>query len=263
LPTPFFEDILKIDLSIYNEALAEICPKVAGTGKILVIKSTVAPGTTRDYAELYPDVHFCFNPEFLTEANYLFDFVNTERIIVGAENDWVSQSVIMLYRSMPHFRETTILQMSTTAAEIVKYQCNAILATRVAVSNVFYDICQEEGVSYEDVKKGVELDERIGSSHISVTSERGFGGKCFPKDLGAVIGKSKEIGVDCKLLEEVYEYNNRIRKVKDWHEIAGATAGGRDYRKEPTEPTALFFRAKKIDGQDQNGNSGGDYFKDK
>jgi UDPglucose 6-dehydrogenase len=130
---------------------------------------------------------------------------------------------------MPHFNGTKIVQMSPTAAEIVKYQCNVMLATRVAVANVFYDICQELEVSYGDVKKGVELDSRIGPSHISVTSERGFGGKCFPKDLGAVIGRAKELGVDCKLLEEVFEYNDRIRKVKDWHEIAGATVGGRDY----------------------------------
>ena len=92
LPTPFFEDRLEIDLSIYDEALAEICPKVAETGKVLVIKSTVAPNTTETYSQKYPDVIFCFNPEFRTEANYLLDFVNTERVIVGANNDWVAQS---------------------------------------------------------------------------------------------------------------------------------------------------------------------------
>ena len=74
---------------------------------------------------------------------------------------------------MPHFQETKILKMSPTAAEIVKYQCNVMLATRVAVANVFYDICQAQGVSYGDVKSGVELDSRIGKSHVSCDKREG------------------------------------------------------------------------------------------
>jgi len=86
-------------------------------------------------------------------------------------------------------------------------------------------------VNYGDVKKAVALDPRIGDSHLDVTSQRGFGGKCFPKDLGAIIGRCRELGVDCKLLEAVHTYNLRIRKVRDWREIAGATVGGRIYRR--------------------------------
>jgi len=231
LPTPFNEDKLEIDLTIYDDMIDSVCSEISGEGKIVVIKSTVVPGTTEDYSRRYPDVPFVFNPEFLTEANYLQDFVNTERIVIGGDNDWAVQTIIMLYRSMPYFVDTPILKMSLTAAEVVKYQCNVLLATRVAVSNVFYDICEDLGVQYDDVKKGVELDKRIGSSHISVSSERGFGGKCFPKDLGAIIGRCRDLGVDGKLLEEVFVYNERIRKIKDWKEIAGATVGGRKYEK--------------------------------
>ncbi len=230
LPTPYDEEKLHIDLSIYDEMMATICPKIAQKGKIVVIKSTVVPGTTRKYAQLYPDVPFAMNPEFLTEANYLQDFVNPDRIVIGADNDWIAQRVIDLYRTC--FPSTTIIRMSTTAAEIVKYQANVLLATKVAISNIFYDICQKEKVEYEDVKKAVALDKRIGPSHLSVTSERGFGGKCFPKDLGAIIGRCKELNIDCRVLEEIHAYNLRIRKVKDWKEIAGATVGGRIYKKE-------------------------------
>ena len=235
LPTPFYEDKLKIDLSIYDEAIDEICPKIEGQGKIVVIKSTVVPGTTESYAEKYPNVPFAFNPEFLTEANYLMDFINPSRIVIGASNDWVSQTMIMLYRTMPHFVNTKILTMGIAAAEMVKYQSNVLLAAKTAVCNVFYDLCQEMNVQYTDVKKGVGLDPRIGYSHMSVTTERGYGGKCFPKDLGAFIGKCNEMNVDAKILEEIFSYNSRIRTVKDWHEIAGATVGGRDYSKEKNE----------------------------
>ena len=227
LPTPYDEESLHIDLTITDEVLATIAPIIAGKGRIVVIKSTVVPGTTRRYSEMYPDVPFAMNPEFLTEANYLQDFVNPDRIVLGADNDWVSQKLIDLYRTC--FPAATIMRMSTAAAEIVKYQANVMLASKVALANVFYDMCQALGVNYEDVKKGVAMDSRLGPSHIDVTTERGFGGKCFPKDLGAVIGRCRELGVDARILEEIHAYNLRIRKVRDWHEIAGAMVGGRIY----------------------------------
>lgn len=227
LPTPFHEDQLRIDLSICDETIAQICPQIANKGKLVILKSTIVPGTTRRYSKQYPNVPFSFNPEFLTEANYLQDFVKSERVVIGADNDWVAQRLIDLYRSC--FPQTPILKMSLSAAEVVKYQCNVLLAAKVAVSNIFYDICQSEDVSYEEVKRAVALDSRIGGSHMDVTTERGFGGKCFPKDLGAIIGRCKELSIDCKLLEEVHAYNLRIRKVRDWQEIAGASVGGRNY----------------------------------
>lgn len=229
LPTPYDEQRLHIDLSIYDELMARMCPIVAGRGKVVVIKSTVAPGTTRRYAQRYPGVPFAMNPEFLTEANYLQDFVNADRIVLGADNDWTAQKVIDLYRTC--FPAATIVRMSAAAAEIVKYQANVMLAAKVSLANVFYDLCRAEGVNYDDVKKAVALDRRIGSSHLDVTTERGFGGKCFPKDLGALIGRCRELKVDCRLLEELHAYNLRIRKVRDWQEIAGATVGGRIYGK--------------------------------
>ena len=227
LPTPYDEKELHIDLSIYDEAMSQLCPMIKNSGKIVIIKSTVVPGTTATYAKKYPNVHFAMNPEFLTEANYFKDFINPDRVIIGSDNDWISQKVIDLYRTC--FQTVNIIKMSSTAAEIVKYQSNVLLATKVAVANVFYDMCNALGVCYEDVKKGVVADKRIGSSHLDITSERGFGGKCFPKDLGAAIGRCRDLEIDCKLLEEINDYNLRVRKVKDWMEIAGATVGGRIY----------------------------------
>jgi len=227
LPTPYDEKTLHIDLTIYDDVMGKLCPMIKNSGKIIIIKSTVAPGTTVRYAKTFNEVNFSMNPEFLTEANYFQDFINPDRVIIGADNDWISQRVIDLYRTC--FPAVNIIKMSSTAAEIVKYQSNVLLATKVSIANVFYDLCQSLEVCYEDVKKGVAADKRIGSTHLDITTERGFGGKCFPKDLGAAIGRCRELSVDCKLLEEVNDYNLRIRKVKDWMEIAGATVGGRIY----------------------------------
>jgi UDPglucose 6-dehydrogenase len=191
----------------------------------------VVLGTIERYAKQYPGVSFVFNPEFLTEINYLEDFVTAERIVIGSNNDWATQTINMLYKSVPCFQYTPVLKMSSTAAEIVKYYCNILLATKVTIANIMYDVCKKFDVSYGDVKDAVSMDPRIGNSHLSVTSERGWGGKCFPKDLGAFIGRCRELGVDIKVLEEIFTYNSRTRKVKDWREIAGATVGGRDYTK--------------------------------
>ncbi|NLB55161.1 MAG: hypothetical protein GX811_05250 [Lentisphaerae bacterium] len=87
LPTPYYEKELKIDLSIFDNLMATICPKIAGQGKLVVIKSTVVPGTTKRYTAMYPDVPFAMNPEFLTESNYLQDFLNPDRIVIGADNN--------------------------------------------------------------------------------------------------------------------------------------------------------------------------------
>jgi UDPglucose 6-dehydrogenase len=226
LPTPFDDESMHIDLAIYDEVIKEASELVSG--KIFVIKSTVVPGTTQDYQERYPNNHFVFNPEFLTEKNFKQDFINTKRIVLGGEQKYVDV-VKDVYRKNPHFKKTPIITMNATEAEIVKYQANVILATRVAISNYFYDICQATGSNYEAVREGVITDVRIGSSHSSVTEDRGFGGKCFVKDLAAIIGKGNDLGVDTKLPQEVFDYNNRIRKNKDWEEIPGATSSGKKY----------------------------------
>lgn len=230
LPTPFIENSMRIDLSIYDEVISE-CSKLC-SDKIFVIKSTVVPETTKNYQNLYPNNKFAFNPEFLTEVNANEDFINSSRIVLGSDDSSVLSVLRDLYRSCPHFSDTNIIEMNSTEAEIVKYQANVTLATRVAISNYFYDICESTGSDYSKVRLGVISDSRIGSSHNTVTSDRGFGGKCFVKDLAAIIGKGNDLGIDVGLVEEVFNYNMRIRGNQDWLDIPGAvsiSSGGINY----------------------------------
>lgn len=217
LPTPMKEDESGIDLTIIEESIAEITKMTNGTDKIIVIKSTIAPGTTARLEKEHPKTNFAFNPEFLTEANYLEDFVNADRNIIGANNDLISRKVVALYRQ--RFPHTKIFQTDTTTAEMVKYMANAFLATKVIFANEMFDICQALGIKYEEVKKLVVADHRIYDSHLDVTTARGFGGKCFPKDVVALIGRAKELKLDPKLLETIWNMNKKIRKVRDWEEI--------------------------------------------
>ena len=223
LPTPMKVDESGIDLSIIEENIAQITKITNRTDKIIVIKSTVVPGTTAALEKKYPKTNFAFNPEFLTEANYLDDFINADRNIVGASNDLISRRVVALYHQ--RFPRTKIFQTDTTTAEMVKYMANAFLATKVIFANEMSALCQALGIKYEEVKSMVTADHRIYDSHLDVTTSRGFGGKCFPKDVVALIGRAKQLKLEPRLLETVWSINKKIRKVRDWEEIPFAVEG--------------------------------------
>ena len=200
--------------------MGEIEKEVEGTDKIVVLKSTIVPGTTASFEKKYPKVNFCFNPEFLTEANFLEDFVKSDRCVVGASNDLTSRRVISLYKK--HFPHMPMFQTDPTTAEMVKYMANCYLASKVIFANEMFDICEKLGIKYEEVKKLVVADHRIFDSHLDITTARGFGGKCFPKDLLALRAMAREKGVDTSFLDTVWKKNLAIRKVHDWDEIPGA-----------------------------------------
>ena len=96
---------------------------------------------------------------------------------------------------------------------------------KVIFANEMYTISQALGIKYEEVKRLVTADKRIFDSHLDVTTSRGFGGKCFPKDIVALIGRAKDLKVDPKLLETVWDINKKIRSIKDWEEIPFAVTG--------------------------------------
>lgn len=223
LPTPMKKNESGIDLSIIEDSMKEVTKLTGGTDKIIVIKSTVTPGTTTALEKRYPKSQFAFNPEFLTEANFLEDFINADRTVIGANNDLVSRRLAVVYRQ--RFPSSKIFQTDPTTAETVKYFANAFLALKVTFANFFYDYCQKIGIKYEEVKKMAAFDKRIVDSHLDVTTLRGFGGKCFPKDLVALMGEFKKAEVDVSLLETMWHYNKRVRKVHDWEEIPFAVEG--------------------------------------
>ena len=215
LPTPFKND--KIDLSIIDENLKEITKFTNNTDKIIILKSTIIPGTTRNYSKLYPKSKFCFSPEFLREVHYLYDAVNPDRIIIGADDLTIRKRVFDLFKD--RFPNIQIFETDPTTAETVKYMANCFLATKVIFANEIFDLCKKLNINYEDVKKMVIIDKRMGSSHFDVTKELGFGGKCFAKDIVALIGLYKDLNVDSTLLETVWKKNLKIRKIKDWEDI--------------------------------------------
>ena len=101
-----------IELSIFEEMIPEITKFTDNRDKIVIIKSTITPGTTEKFAKQFPNTQFCFNPEFLTEANFLEDFLNAERTVIGADNDLVLRRAAVIFRQ--RFPKTQIFLTDPT-----------------------------------------------------------------------------------------------------------------------------------------------------
>jgi len=225
VPTPMRETG-EIDLSYVEDSLDSIskeADKLQKKDLIVIIKSTVLPGTTEDLSKKYENFKLIFNPEFLTERNFLNDMEKTDRVIIGAKNS-AGEKLVSLYKTI--FKDAKYLLLEPREAEMVKYASNILLASQISMANEIYNICLLLGINYNKVKEAVLLDKRIGS-HINVPGndrDFGFGGKCLPKDLNALMQLAKEKGYSPNLLEEVWRSNLKFRKRKDWLEIKGATS---------------------------------------
>jgi UDPglucose 6-dehydrogenase len=193
---------------------------------ILVIKSTIPPGTSkRINDEIAPLLNICFSPEFLTEANSFDDFKNQSRIIVGGNptTDCLGAKKVKQMFRKP-FPDIPIIVTKRETAEMVKYFTNCFLATKVTFANQMYEICEAAGIDYDKVCEYILYDKRIGKSHLAVPGpdgDRGFGGHCFPKDLSAMIRFAELNSVSEFFLKAVNIANHDYRTDKDWEKMKG------------------------------------------
>lgn len=224
VPTPMDSKYTKIDLSIVDSVIKETVSLAKKLNKkpIITIKSTVVPGTTRKMGKKYSWPEIAFNPEFLTEAHFLEDFVNSDRVVIGADKKEVMQKLVKLYKDT--FPKTPLFQTDPSTAEMVKYMANTFLATQTIFANEIFDLCQKLKLDYIDVEKMVRADHRLTKTFLTVTKEKGFGGKCFPKDTVALLGLASEKGIDLSVLRSAWQKNLKIRKIRDWEDIPGAVS---------------------------------------
>lgn len=217
-----------IDYSNIYNSIDSLLDKVTLLNKdpknlLLIVRSTAVSGTTDKLAQRYP-FRFGFNPEFLREKYALEDMERTNRIILGANDKESLAQMESLY--LPIFPNAKYVKVDRKTAEMIKYVANGMLTGQVALANEFYQICKNVGVDYNTIKETILLDERIGKN-LDVPGpdgELGFGGKCFPKDLNALIYLARENMYRPYLLEEIWRLNEKVRKNKDWLNIEGATS---------------------------------------
>ena len=191
--------------------------------KILIVKSTIPPGTTEEWNKEYDNVDIVFNPEFLTEANAMDDYKNQSRIVLGGPKRPVSKVMRLFAKAFP---KVPIIKTSSTYAEMVKYVTNCFLATKVSFANEMYEICEYLNIDYDKVIEYAKHDERLGYSHWSVPGpdgDFGYGGHCFPKDVKALISVAMELDSDINpiMLQATNMKNNKVRKNRDWENQQG------------------------------------------
>jgi UDPglucose 6-dehydrogenase len=193
-------------------AVNEIEPHLQ-IGTIVVVKSTVPPGTNDRLATAFPHLEFAGLPEFLIEARPLETFTDPDRVIIGARSDEAATVLRDLLAQVAP--EAPAIIVRPIEAELTKLCSNVLLAAKVAMANQLSDICDRYGVSWPRVKSVVALDRRIGRDHLTVTADRGFGGSCLPKDLDGLIAAAEAVGYSPVLLEAVANFNRHVRALAE------------------------------------------------
>lgn len=182
---------------------------------IVVIKSTVPPGTLEETIaviknETATKFYGASLPEFLREGSAVFDTLNPDRIVIGAEEDFVFAKLEELHKSL----NAPILRCKVASAQMAKYTANSYLATRITFINEVANLCEKNGADIDEVIKAIGYDKRIGQHYWY--PGLGYGGSCFPKDVKELAAYSRSVGESGNLLNRVNEINsNRIFYLMD------------------------------------------------
>ena len=198
---------------------------------VIVIKSTVPVGTTRKINEIInkyqtlslrategsaaipPSVipiSLVSNPEFLREGSAVYDFTHPDKIVIGTNNDKALKIMQEIYRPL-YLIDTPFVFTTPETAELIKYACNAFLATKITFINEIANLCDKVGADVHQVAKAMGLDGRISPKFLHPGP--GFGGSCFPKDTEALCSIAESFGYEFKTLQAVISANKRQREL--------------------------------------------------
>ena len=205
-----------IDLSYVRSAAETIGRALRKKGyHLIVVKSTVLPGTTEEVARIIEresgrrageGFGICMNPEFLREGNAVEDIFKPDRIVIGCIDERSGDMLEGLWREFYGNEMPPLLRTNLVNAEFIKYASNAFLAMKVSFINEIANIAQRvKGADVEVIARGIGLDKRIGP--LFLKAGLGFGGSCFPKDLMALMRFSEELGYDPRLLRSTIDLN--------------------------------------------------------
>jgi len=232
LPTPSNPDG-SVDTSIVEAGARSLGEALAGVDEhLVVVKSTVVPGTTESRiepalaaggatiaggsdGEVEDDgsdaegasVAVAVNPEFLREGSAVADFRDPDKVVFGTEGGRGLETLRAVYEPLVEACDPAVVETGRREAETIKYANNAFLAAKVSLANELGNVCKAYGVDAYEVMAAVGLDERIGAQFLR--SGVGWGGSCFPKDVAALIAAARAQGYEPELLEAAVAVNER------------------------------------------------------
>ena len=235
LPTPSRDDG-SIDLSVLEAGAEQLGETLARKGgrHAVVVKSTVVPGTTEDRVRPLlaersgksseAELGVGMNPEFLREGSAVADFLDPDKVVVGADDETTREKMRAVFEPLFERADPAVVETGTREAEMIKYANNSFLASKVSLINDLGNICKELGVDTYEVADAIGLDERICRSFLD--SGLGWGGSCFPKDVAAITAAARERGYDSPMLNAAVEVNDlqprRMLSLLDDHaDVAG------------------------------------------
>jgi UDPglucose 6-dehydrogenase len=227
-----------IDLQFIETSTNEIGKALnkKNTYHVVVVKSTVVPGTTKDLVKPIlekeskkkcgSDFGLCMNPEFLRQGSAFEDTLNTDRIVIGEHDKKSGDTLENLYKDFYGQNKPPTIRTTLATAELIKYASNSLLATKISFINMIADVCEKiPDADVKTVATAMGLDKRIGP--LFLNAGLGYGGSCFPKDVKALIAYSKNLGYNPQLLEAVENVNEAqpLRAVQLCKEQLGPLKG--------------------------------------
>jgi UDPglucose 6-dehydrogenase len=217
------------DLSFVRE-VAEAVAEHMNDYKVVVTKSTVPTGTGKMIDEIIRTKNgkwpfsIVSNPEFLREGSAVGDFLEPDRIVIGASDAKAIEIMKEIYKPL-FLRETPFVITDVASAELIKYASNGFLAVKISFINEIAKLCELMGADVEDVATGMGLDPRIGSRFL--LPGPGFGGSCFPKDTAAAADLARQRGYVFELIEATIRVNATVkaRMIEKIRSVAGPIGG--------------------------------------
>lgn len=215
------------DLTDLEKATEEVV-EILAENSILVIKSTVPPGTTDRLkvrvSDTRRDISFVSCPEFLREGEAVADMRSPSRVVVGGTDSQAKQLVADLFAPS----NAPVIFTSPTGAELIKYGSNAFLATKISFANELANLCDLVGADVIEVADGIGADPRIGRAFLN--AGLGFGGSCFPKDVRGLEDAGTTRGYTSWLLKACADINAQQRyrfATKIRSALSGSVVGSR------------------------------------
>ncbi|MDQ2049526.1 UDP-glucose 6-dehydrogenase AglM [Natronolimnohabitans sp. A-GB9] len=217
LPTPQAEDG-SLDLAPMQAGAESLGRALADKDDdhLVVVKSTVLPGTTEEVVgpiledesgkRIGDDLELAMNPEFLRMGTAVEDFLEPDKVVIGATSEGAAATLRELYDPIVTREETSLVETDIREAELIKYANNAFLASKVSLVNELGNIAKTYGADAYEVLEAVGLDDRICERFMR--SGLGWGGSCFPKDVDALRAGAREQGYDPALLDAVVAVND-------------------------------------------------------